>query len=322
MKNLKTDIKVSVIIPIYDVEKYIDRCLNSVKNQSFTDFEVIMINDGSPDKSKDIAQKYVDTDERFTLINQENQGIANVRNKGLTLAKGEYICFVDSDDFCTKDYLEKLYNTAKKNNADIVCCAFSVYNENNSKNRMVNTRNLKGGTYSNKQATNLVIRDYTLKAYLWNKIWKRDLFIKNNILFPHMNCFEDAVVVPKLMHFANKLVAIDDCCYYYVIRDTSALTKHTTFKTLNEYLIIMEILRNFFEENNIYDLYKYSFRYYSVLKKLCTFKMLREVYKNIETHKGFIKNYINIIKYVNYTISKNYVNKKLDGKYKDIVKKY
>lgn len=314
--------RVSVIVPIYNVEKYLERCLNSVKKQTFTDFEVIMINDGSTDKSSEIAQRFAESDSRFILINQENKGISEVRNKGVQLAGGEYICFVDSDDFCTEDYIEKLYNAAKKNNADISCCVYSFYYEKTGKSRIVRLKNLKSGIYSGQEAAYLVTRDDRLRAYLWHKMWKKDLFIKNNITFPPMDCFEDTIVAHKLMYFANKCVAIDDCCYYYVVRENSVLTSSMTFKTLNEYLITMEILRNFFEENNVYHLYRRALKHYGLFKKILSFNMLRDAHKNVGSNKGFLRNYITIIKYVNYTVSKKYLLSKYDGVYRDIVKKF
>lgn len=313
---------VSVIVPMYNVEKYVGRCLESIRNQTFKDFEVIMINDGSPDNSAQIALEYAEKDSRFILINQENKGISGTRNVGIETAKGEYICFVDSDDFCLNDYIEKLYNAANENNADISCCVFSFYDEKTGKSKTVKAKNVNKGIYSAHKATAMLVKDNKLRAYLWNKMWRRELFIKNNIRFPSMNCFEDTVTAPKLMHFANKFVAIDDCCYYYVTRENSILTSATTFKTLNEYIITMKMLRHFFEENNIYHLYKRSLKHYGLWKKILTVNMLYNAHKGIKNYKGFIKNYISIVKCINYTTGKKYVLSEKDYEYTEIVKKY
>ena len=109
--------KFSIIIPVYNVEKYIKKCLDSVFSQSYKDYEVIVVNDGSTDKSMDIAKEY-----NVKIINQKNAGLSITRNNGLQIANGEYISFIDSDDWVDLDFLEKLYNTAKKYDADIAAC--------------------------------------------------------------------------------------------------------------------------------------------------------------------------------------------------------
>ena len=116
------NVKVSVIIPVYNCEKYIEECIESLINQTLQECEFIFVNDGSKDKSEEIIKKYADKDERITLINQKNSGVSVARNIGIKKAVGEYIGFVDADDYVESDYYEKLYNTAKNNNCSIVVC--------------------------------------------------------------------------------------------------------------------------------------------------------------------------------------------------------
>ena len=117
-------IDISLIVPVYNVEKYLKRALTSVENQTFKNFEVIIVNDGSTDGSLEIISEFVDRNKNFTLINQENKGLGEARNVGIRHAKGRYVAFLDSDDFLEPEYLEKLYLSAIKTCADIVCCNF------------------------------------------------------------------------------------------------------------------------------------------------------------------------------------------------------
>ncbi|MBR3628081.1 MAG: glycosyltransferase family 2 protein [Elusimicrobia bacterium] len=119
--------KISVIVPTYNVEKYLSQCLDSILNQTFKDFECICINDGSTDNSLSILQKYASKDNRIKIINQENKGLSGARNAALKIVTGKYITFVDSDDFVSSDYLEKLINLAEKENSDIVYCRHKMY---------------------------------------------------------------------------------------------------------------------------------------------------------------------------------------------------
>jgi len=116
---------ISVIVPVYNVEKYLEECLDSIQNQTYSDIEVILVNDGSTDKSKEICGKYCKQDNRFQLLNQENQGLSAARNKGVEISTGEYIVFVDSDDIIKTNYLEKLMQYMAED-VDIVECIFTV----------------------------------------------------------------------------------------------------------------------------------------------------------------------------------------------------
>lgn len=224
---------IDVIIPIYNVEIYLKKCLESVKNQTFTSFRVIMINDGSSDKSGDIAKEYADTCHNFEYHTIPNGGPANARNYGITFSSSKYIAFVDSDDTVAPDYLEKLFYAAEDSQADVVFCNHNLYYENANMLLKVKIRKLKKGVYAPDQIVKMLIHDFYARSYPWNKLWKRSLFTDNNVTFPKM-FFEDIPTVLTLCNQANKIVSIDDALYNYTKRSNSIISSFFTEK-LNDY---------------------------------------------------------------------------------------
>ena len=167
--------KVSVIIPVYNVEKYIDKCLSSLVNQTLKDIEIIVVNDGSPDNSQKIIDKYVKKyPKKIKSFIKENGGQGSARNFGLTKANGEYIGYVDSDDYVELDMYEKLYNKAKTNNYDIVTCGNYNVSEN-YENKIVD--NIV--TIYKSKTENIIFG----KMAVWNKIYKKEILVNNNIEF-------------------------------------------------------------------------------------------------------------------------------------------
>ncbi len=240
--------KISIIVPFYNTHKYLKRCLNSIISQTFKDYEVILIDDGSTDYSYKIAERYKLRYNNIKLYKQENKGVASARNKGVLMAKGEYVAFVDSDDFIHKDYLKRMINVALQTNADVVCCNF--YWLFNNEIAIKNYINCKTGLFSNIAALNLVISDTYMQSYLWNKLWKRDLFVSLNIEFPNM-FFEDIATSFKLIYYANKVYIMKDSLYYYTQRSNSIL-HNFSFSTQGDYLKSLAIIKNFLDTHNIY----------------------------------------------------------------------
>lgn len=171
----------SIIIPVYNVEQYLDKCLKSISKQTFLDFECIIVDDGSPDNSNAIIDKYVNKDQRFKVIHQKNMGLSAARNTGLDVAKGDYITFVDSDDYIANDYLEKFVLKIASSNADIIICGIIEVFKNYENSRV----------FAN--ATTEVIKQNILAdtwpSFVWNKCYKKELF--DNVRFPVGKAFED-----------------------------------------------------------------------------------------------------------------------------------
>lgn len=207
------DKKVSVIIPIYNVEQYLERCLDSLKNQSYTNFEVLMIDDGSLDGSASIAEKFQVQDSRYTLFKQENSGQGEARNVGLNHAKGDYLAFVDSDDWVHPDFLHRLICCAEANKADIVMCGVErVWDSGIHRKNPIS--NDKEYIIENKKEFL-----YTASFVVWDKLYKKELF--DGIRFPAKMKFEDYACTPRVLSRANKIIGLPDVLYYYFWREDS-----------------------------------------------------------------------------------------------------
>lgn len=202
---------VSVIVPIYNVEKYLKQCIESILNQTFYDFELILVEDGSPDSCCKICDNYHLLDSRIVVIHKENGGLSDARNAGLEIAKGEYIVFVDSDDWIEPQYLEILYNKISEYNADIVICGYYITDENGNIEKNIVTK--KEYILDSNQALNELVKDKKIENYAWNKIYKYSLF--KNIRYPVGKIFEDIYTTYKLFLLASKIGVINFSLYNY-----------------------------------------------------------------------------------------------------------
>ena len=213
---------VSIIIPVYNVEKYIEKCLNSVLNQTLKDIEIICINDGSTDNSLMILKEFAKKDKRIVLINQENKGQGESRNLGISIAKGEYIAFLDSDDWVEKDFYEKLYNQAVADGDDIVCSETIYYQKGNfERNNFVSKKIHKA---YKKRNTNYELFQQIGASVIWNKIYKKSIFSDKNIYFPNLPRFEDNYFTFAVFSTKPKIGYCLDTAIYYRIRENSVMT--------------------------------------------------------------------------------------------------
>lgn len=251
-------VDISIIIPVYNVQEYLKECLDSVVNQTIQSKEIIIINDGSTDKSLEIIEDYKNKYSFINVINQENKGISATRNIGVSVATGEYIAFVDSDDFIEKDMFEQMYNVAKKENSDVVICNYKIYNEQAETVEMKeadsteNIDNIEG-------LRRFLLND--IKAYLWNKIYKRELFNKYNIQFPDFILCEDTPVVFSLFAKSNKITLLDSSLYYYRQRQVS-LTKNFSIRAIENILAGCNIMSDYISKDA--SLNKKLYNYYRV----------------------------------------------------------
>ena len=210
-------VKVSIIVPVYNTYDYLDKCLTSLVNQTLKDIEIIVVNDGSPDNSHEIINEYVQKYSNIKYYKKKNGGLSSARNFGIKKATGEYIGFVDSDDYVSLDMFEKLYNKAKANDSDIVCCQMKYLYTN--KTIIHNYKDLNAFGKSISESPKILSQ---VKSYAWNKIYKKELW--DNFTFP-TQYFEDSAVVYNVMFNANKIEAIDEPLYYYRKDVSGAITK-------------------------------------------------------------------------------------------------
>lgn len=211
----------SIIIPVYNAGRTLDRCVSSLLAQRFDDFEVLLIDDGSKDKSYAICERYADRDARFKLIHQENQGPSAARNEGLRRAKGEYLCFVDSDDFVVSDYLCRLYEEIEKTHAEAL---FFGYNKVDQKGRIL-------GSYlppaeASGTAMLAALSEQDMFGYTWIKCLSRECV--GACLFPEdMSLFEDEVFVCEVLKGTDKVAVIQEALYCYAVDGANMLTGRT-----------------------------------------------------------------------------------------------
>ena len=244
--------EISVIVPVYNVEKYLDACLESIRKQTFTDFEVLIIDDETPDNSAEIAEKYTQLDSRFTIYHKKNGGLSDARNYGLERAKGKYVVFIDSDDRIREKYLESMHDAIIKYDADIAVCSFSFYYINSGKTKKANKKPIDNNrVYERDEAVRELMRDRQFRFYVWNKLWKMSLFKDNNIKMPKM-IYEDIVVSSKLFCHINRAVTIDYRGYIY----TRAFSKYKeismTKRRINDYINTIPCVRKYLEERGLY----------------------------------------------------------------------
>lgn len=252
---------ISIIIPVYKVEKYLNRCVNSVVNQSYENIEIILVDDGSPDKCPEICEEWTRKDCRVKVIHKKNGGLSDARNKGLECAEGAYVCFVDSDDYVAKTYVETLYGLICSKKTDISAVSL---NEVFTLEPEIN-KNTAGEViitvFEGKDALKQLFFNDTFANYAWNKMYKRDLF--EDIKFPVGRKMEDLGTTYKLLLKAERIAYSTEVLYYYFQREDSILHK----VNLDFYRDKFELSRERYEKiQGVYpDLRENDFFYFGVL---------------------------------------------------------
>lgn len=302
MKGKK--IKVSVIIPVYNSEKYIKDCLNSVLYQTLDGIEVILVNDGSKDDSQKIIDEYILKNENIKCLVQENSGQAVARNNGIKMAEGEYIEFLDSDDYLESTSLEKAYNYAKCNSLDIVCFNFYEVNESD-KNIKIKSKYYKVQNSDN-------VKKYILnETSPCNKLIKTELLKNSNLKFLENHIYEDLAFIPTLALETNKIGFIDEYLHNYLIRENSTMRKPQFEQKLKDIYGVMDALYGRFLNTK----YKSELEYLYI-EHLLHGASLR--FFNYREGIGEVDKIVQIIKEKFPEWRKNVYYKKFDIKYKII----
>lgn len=230
--------KVSIIVPVYNVSKYLRKCLDSLVNQTLKDIEIIIVNDGSPDDSQTIIDEYKKKYKNIKSYIKKNGGLSDARNYGLKHAKGEYIGFVDSDDYVDTTMYEKMYNLAKKEDSDLVTSDFYWIYPN---------KTVLDSTSENKSKEDLML---SIRVLVCNKLIKRQIIEKNKLIFPLGLRYEDIYFTYTLLPHINKISYLKEPMYYYIQRENSISNNQN--EKVRDIFIIFDKLVQYYKENDLY----------------------------------------------------------------------
>lgn len=234
--------KVSVIVPVYNVEKYLERCLNSLVNQTLDDIEIIVVNDSSPDESQKIIDNYIQNypNKVFGYI-KPNGGLSDARNFGMGKMSGEYFGFVDGDDYVEETMFEKLYTTAIKEEADLTCCDFYWEYPDHLKKSV-------DGPYANEKQ--LLVN---MMPTVWNKLYKKQWYEKLDVKFPIGLRYEDSSFSIRIAPFINKIAYVNEPLIYYVQRQDSIT--YTQNSKVGDMITVFQEIFDYYKKHQLYDKY-------------------------------------------------------------------
>ena len=222
---------ISVIVPVYNTEKYLDKCMKSILSQKYKDFEVILINDGSTDGSPRMCEEWAKQDARVRVIHQENKGLAQTRNVGLAHAKGDYIAWVDSDDYVKETFLSHMMDMMQQSGADMVMCSFE--SDIDGEIKFEGKERIHEAEYDSDGFLDMVYT-YGLFSVVWNKLVKKSAY--QDVVFPTGRLFEDSSVARKVAKNCNKIVVTGEPLYYYRRHSESITMKKRDAKQAYSYI--------------------------------------------------------------------------------------
>lgn len=265
MKAYEKEPLVSLIIPVYNVERYLRRCLDSVADQIFDSYEVILIDDGSTDASPLIIAEYAARYPHFLpLYFEKNQGSGPARNAALRQVRGEFVAFVDSDDYVTPDFLERMVREARDQDADIVMCQYQVLRADG---RILFKHPGRNETLTRKKALCRLYRDMTVHHFLCNKLYRHSLFTMSDFSIPSM-IFEDIACNHELFHHAKKIVFIKNILYNYCSRSNSNFTS-INYRRLDDNVKALEMILQYLSDKNLLSDYRAPFNF-SITRNIIT----------------------------------------------------
>lgn len=281
--------KVSIILPVYNVGKYLRQSLDSLINQTLKEIEIICVNDGSVDDSYEILEEYKAKDNRIKVIHKENKGTGAARNDGLRLASGECIGFVDPDDWVKPNMFERLYNLIKEKDLDIAMCMPDGYDEKNAVNAPfpyfvdANFENIIDDRIFNWRD----LSPFSYPMCVWNKLYTKELFDKHNIEFAEGLDFEDHKVIFGTLLTAEKMFFIREKLYVYRFnREGSVLTDNN--RRLIDHIEIFNIVENLMKETNTFNLLREDFITYKIHNILYYYSMIKDEFKS-EYYENMVK---------------------------------
>lgn len=273
--------KVSIILPVYNVEMYLERCLESLLKQDLDDYEILVINDGSPDNSQEIIDNYAKKyPEKVKSYIKTNGGLSDARNYGLERANGEYIIFVDSDDYVKENMLKKLYEIGKSNNLDILCCDYTIVKDN---------RHIYNKVSGDKKSGLITSVGYFFAGVCaWNKMFKRNFLLGNRFMFPKGIIYEDLASIPSLVKYNPKIYYLNDSFVFYV-HDSVSITRTKEYKkSFEDIFKACDIITNSLIETKFFDELEYLMCYHLLYLGALNFYKY-EKYEQIDKISDFMK---------------------------------
>lgn len=278
--------KLSVIVPVYNVEEYLPKCLDSLVNQTLKDMEIIIVNDESPDNSQDIIDEYAKKYKNIVALKKKNGGLSSARNYGMKYAKGEYITFVDSDDWVNKEMYSKMYAKAQESDFDIVACDINYVYPDRSES-----------VYTDPKSDTTDIRKVFIDLYptVCTKIFKKELFTKNKLEFKSGVWYEDVEMMYRLLPYVKSIGVIHEAFYEYLQREKSITS--TVSPKIYDYINNFNGIIDYYKEKKLYDKYYKELEYayvryvYATFIKTCLsydkkeyLKAVDEAIKNVHEH--------------------------------------
>ena len=239
MENAEKTPELSIIVPIYKVEKYLDECIQSILHQTFTDFELILVDDGSPDACPQMCDAAAEQDSRVRVIHQKNGGLSAARNMGIEAARGNWLGFVDSDDFVAPDFYEKLYNAAVNADADCAVCSVQLTHEDGSRMDTPPQWKVYGGGYTGGDVLKTITwQNNAPYLVAWNKLYRREVF--RTLRYPVGRINEDVFVFAELFDTIKKVACMEQPLYFYRQRTGSIMQSKCTLRNLDEFWGMVE----------------------------------------------------------------------------------
>lgn len=301
--------KLSIIVPAYNIEQYIGKCIDSLAQQTLQNIEIIIINDGSTDKTEEIINKKINqyADKDITLYNKKNGGMSDARNYGLSKSNGEYIAFVDGDDYVESDMFTKMYEKTNEYKYDIVVCDVNCRYPNKD-------IEIKSGVICDKKNMNILDKkELLLSTYVvvWNKIYKRDLFTQDK-LFMKGIYYEDVLFLYKLYPFIDSIGVVNEKLYNYIQRQNSVT--YTYNEKLYDIVTVLKELRNYYINKNLKDDYSDILEYIYVRYLFATFIKRLAKCKDKKKFKEGVNYVIQNVKEVYPNYKNNIFIKKKNGK--------
>lgn len=239
---------ISIIVPIYKVEDFLDKCVNSILNQSYKNIEVILVDDGSPDSCGSICDNWAKSDNRVTVIHKKNGGLSDARNVAIDIMKGDYVTFIDSDDYVLPDYLEKLYNALNSTSSDIAICNFSFNYQNRNEIVPAFDTNYPVKVQEMKEGLKDLLYQNHMETSAWGKLYRSKLF--DGIRYPVGRLFEDISTTYKTFLKSDRIVNISDPLYVYLIRDSSIMGQSFTPRKMDAVYMAKDMLEGILKYND------------------------------------------------------------------------